>query len=658
MTDRLNLLLLDDQPFAKKASTGVAQLRREGASSNWREALDRCFKLWWLQHPDEMRQYYYLVRAIKGRRIQTLGELGLLPELVVFDFALTSVAGYPATLENRKDTNPLPQLVDAATRLGCPEVMIRREPLPDPRENGYPVGTDRFGCYAGSLINLELCDLPCVGIPTTQYHQKAETFFFEWFLDRPLHGLFDSKSRTGATWDSLLHDGLPFLRAMLVDRMRAGTVRVSLHDLLHLIHDPPSPVTIQEQAIQITSIYGRRSLSLEALFFDRVHPDPTDEEARPEDRREEILAFSQSCLEAVFEGIQSGAQRLVQSELEAAINLAERFQSTYLSEIFEERLRLSTALYEPRTFTPETLTREELELAGRWGVDVSTRDFKAKVGKGPWLGTIISEAGEQPIVARTATLFCIVYAESLARREGFTSYYSALREVAAALRPQRLEDEIEQAESLRERLLLTLSTYGGKQALEFISGFTAEVQDLLKLAEVERRLNDAEVDPATGSPLSEAAVLRDVQRQYGVLTARTPATTNALAAFINRYRQAFEAVCLAGVKSVATTEMVYDLLAPSPRRVALWRHQKETLEGGKPDYLNDIGAPLKRLHHGSEAAVGGWGDLGLSVAAVLDGRTAPEDHGLLPGEGHLLRLYAEALRFPSSVWPEWLRSAL
>jgi hypothetical protein len=286
------------------------------------------------------------------------------------------------------------------------------------------------------------------------------------------------------------------------------------------------------------------------------------------------------------------------------------------------------------------------------------RDFKAKVGKGPWLGTVFSEAGEQPIVARTATLFCIVYAEALARREGFTSYYSALREVAAALKPRRLEDEIEQAESLRERLLLTLSTYGGKQALEDLSGFEAEVQDLLKLAEVERRLNEAEVNPATGAPLSEDAILRDVQRQYGVLTARTPATVNALAAFINRYRQAFEAVCLAGVKSVATTEMVYDLLAPSPRRVALWRHQKETPDGGKPDYLNDIGAPLKRLHHGPDGWVTGWGNLGLSIAAVLEGRSAPEDHGLLPGEGLLLRLYAEALRFPSSVWPEWLRSAL
>jgi hypothetical protein len=52
------------------------------------------------------------------------------------------------------------------------------------------------------------------------------------------------------------------------------------------------------------------------------------------------------------------------------------------------------------------------------------------------------------------------------------------------------------------------------------------------------------------------------------------------------------------------------------------------------------------------------GNLGLSLTDVIEHRPGDgRSHGVRPGEGAILRAYADEIDFEESNWPKWLREA-
>jgi len=498
-----------------------------------------------------------------------LGELKVVPEIVVFDYALT---GYPKTLppnEVRGATLPL-----LALRSYMDEQRLKwsTRPLSDFHRWGYRTNEDRFGCFSGSLTSLLFADHPCIGVPTTAYpDDEPVTGFYQWFLESAFYGAFEEKSRLNPSWPVLLAEGLPFLRERFIELVREGALVISLRDLLQLADDELSLERIPELTVKCRTRYGLRNYSVESLFFDVLYPDPTDEDLEPalkfrkqryvyrrdeegKVRREEddssmestvleVVDWANDCLEAPLRGNMNGG------ELVEAVRLAERYQQLFLR-CFPERFALSQAIYELKHFKTTDLPSKITRLAKKWGLDLNAaRSWDAEVATteriipGNTIGSVADEASS-PVVARTTALFCTLWAEGFVR---------------GVLGEEREPDgEKESAHTQIQQLW-------------------AELTDLVKRERVRSTLLQNEPPHA------------QVFDSLLDLDASVPENAEKIRRFVGDNRYAFrqlerEMLSAAGGRmprydlGSATTDVIYVILAPSPKKAAVWGHRGKTTD--------------------------------------------------------------------------------
>lgn len=563
MTDKLRILLFDDHPFRSDAMTGVATLGAQGkdpkALMAYTRKLKTTFQLFWLNSPEEMREYYLWIRAISDRHPERLGDI--IPELLPFDYALTSTTQRRPAASDRVDSNPLPLLRNLGENLQPTADLSHLQPLP---AIGYPTGEDRFGCFAGGLVSLQFADYPCVGIPTTQHRRLQDTEFFEWFLNPAFFNAFDNKSRPKVTWHELLQFGLPKLRERIAQLIRAGRVQLGLRDLLRLT--PSTDLNVGDwldTSVTVLSRYGERRLPLEGLFFDQLYPDDCQTPLTPANCSKAVNSWAADCLKATFERRDALKIKIAEGyrrEIERALEVAESFQKAYLT-LFPERLRLSEALYGSGAMSKE-LTLDEQALAKKWGVSINSRSVKDEV-TGPKVLPKIKEHAGDPEVARLAALFCCVWLEfRLGVRVGnlICSYIQAIHDCDDAAKTRIIAEmsSPERGDRLRrEELQDTLKTI--EQILE------ARPEDLHLLLEYTKAKQEHDESRA-------AEVRKHFLDPYDARTDLAGLAEDFLVSIddaVGTHSDETQPLSIA-----EKVDRLCDIFAPSPRRASVWRHAK------------------------------------------------------------------------------------
>ncbi len=111
-----------------------------------------------------------------------------------------------------------------------------------------------------------------------------------------------------------------------------------------------------------------------------------------------------------------------------------------------------------------------------------------------------------------------------------------------------------------------------------------------------------------------------------------------------------KSVCRIPAPRLATPHDIYLRMDPLPETLIAFSDRPE-------DPYSTIRQKLKRL---GDKTRSGWHTLGLSIEDILSGRpnsAHAKTHGVIPGEGHLLREYAHEIHYAEEKWPVWLRDA-
>lgn len=344
MTQKIKVLLLDDK--AKNLKLGrdhggrtylIPQLHSIDADFEMPEVTD-CFELRWLATPAEAREYRDLSMAIAQKDPSLLRTDGWLPEILLVDYALT---GDEHAVEERhlpdhlvEELSPLPKLRRCAKEYG----IKAQTPGEVPRTDA-PHDADDMGCFAGGIIFATLADHPCAPVVITRKNKervRPDAAFFQWLLAVQSNGLFVARGDPGSKWHELLCDAAPLLRDQVMQLARAGTITLSMDDVLKLSDDGT------HRSIGFSSRYGRREFPVGGLFID------ADVSSRPRAAKEwalrvlrnDILARLDRKVAEDEEEFLSTKFELMQGE-----HLADQLWEAYESDsLVEGRCRLSELL--------------------------------------------------------------------------------------------------------------------------------------------------------------------------------------------------------------------------------------------------------------------------------------------------------------------------
>lgn len=269
--DPITIVLVDDNPGSLQ--TGGAMPRVNAAP--W----EKYFTVLWLATIDEARNYRDAFRAITLRSPTLLNKAGLVPDVVLFDYAL---AGNCVPVKRRQYVSdedyragsPLPRIERVLQSLDLALAPLSEFPQSQTPQRGTSRGriektlTDNYGCYAGGLI-LEACfGHPCAGVPTTVWGSDktagTEAEVFEWLLERDAGPAFREKGRGEPRWEKLIPYSMSLLRKSIERLDDAGIITLSLDDLLAM-----TDLASDTAVLRVWSRFGLRRMPLAPLFADR-----------------------------------------------------------------------------------------------------------------------------------------------------------------------------------------------------------------------------------------------------------------------------------------------------------------------------------------------------------------------------------------------------
>lgn len=365
--DRLRVLLIDDDPSwayapfdvishqfeGRKGSPLPSDLAQRYRSTNkllpgiWDDEgtgdprFAECFELWLLDRAEDGKKYRDLSLAVEQEDPASLGALGVLPDIILIDYDLsTRTTGAYDLPEVWAAISPLPLLRLAATSGVPPE----EDASPMPANPGREL--DRRGCYIGGLIAATFALHPCVPYPTTSKnndHVGYDGQFFEWLLNDQFLDVWRERGGGKPRMVPVLRKAVTNLRRRLSDLIRSGAVLVSPDDLLAL-----SEGKVDESFVLRTrSRYGPKRYPIRALFLD-VDAD-------------QISQHASSWAVALLAIALGESGKSANDDYKDAKNLAKQVWETYQSTDFLERHRLShlSHLASLNELTPE----EEAKLA-------------------------------------------------------------------------------------------------------------------------------------------------------------------------------------------------------------------------------------------------------------------------------------------------------
>jgi hypothetical protein len=279
MFDKIKILLVDDNPESLTLRDTVdgkqSDLPRIAAPE-----LAPYFEVLWLATVEEVRNFRDSFLTVASASPELLGEVGVVPELLIFDYALSGID--LAVNERRavgehgyQKISPIPRLKTALSKL---DISLRELTDSRPRlehlegeASKTPVagkGADNYGCFGGGLLLTAFFGHPCASVPTTRWGEEktegTEAAIFEWLLKRDSDGSFQHKGRTSARWDEIIKFAIPRLRKRIEQLDDANLIRLSLDDLFELSENNPGQI----QALRVWSRYGLRRLPVKILFME------------------------------------------------------------------------------------------------------------------------------------------------------------------------------------------------------------------------------------------------------------------------------------------------------------------------------------------------------------------------------------------------------
>ena len=414
--DLMTVLLIDDEPkglsreYRLSDGKGTAfcpmfQVARTAPDAENDLKFDDCFRLLWLASPSEAHEYFDYVMNLARVRPEVLGELGFVPDLLLFDYALTGdmrrVDERGLRYELVSDLCPLPALAAAHQKhlgIGLDEVGrgISSCP-PEPPDVQAGVRNDNFGCFSGGLIFMAFDDYPCGPVALTRKGQDktigTEAAFFEWMLHRQSDGTFKAAGTVDLNWSTLLRRGVKAIRTRLGELARGHRVTIDLVALFDLADETDRP------DLPVLTAYGLKRYPVDALFLDMP----------PRSRRTAAKAWADSIIaELVQPGLDLPAG--TPQDLRAAERGADRLWEAWRDDKdFEDRRTLSDLLSRAKpSLTPDEIFKLST-LESYFEVRYNNRGKKGHPTgecQDNWID--LRRVDDPPVVRRWASLIVIV----------------------------------------------------------------------------------------------------------------------------------------------------------------------------------------------------------------------------------------------------------
>jgi hypothetical protein len=340
MFDKIRILLVDDNPESlqlRDTIDGKDSLLPRIATPE----LAPYFEVFWLATIEEARSFRDSFLTLSAAAPETLGEYGVVPELLIFDYALSGID--LAVHERNKvgdhgyrKISPLPRLKTALSKLEFnlaelkdPRPRLERLEGESSKTPAAGKGADNYGCFAGGLLLATFFGHPCACVPTTRWGEEktegTEAAIFEWLLKRDSGGSFQHKGRTSPRWDDIIKFAIPHLRKRIEQLDDTNLIRLSLDDLFELSEDNPKQI----EALRVWSRYGLRRLPIKILFMEMEDGETT-------------ATWAQKRLEALLKKAGPGAP-LTESkeEIRKGKELAKTLWDIYSSDVLLRRFQLS-----------------------------------------------------------------------------------------------------------------------------------------------------------------------------------------------------------------------------------------------------------------------------------------------------------------------------
>jgi hypothetical protein len=384
--DRITILLIDDEPQGLsreraladgqgKASYPTLQAAKAAPDSGSEIPFSDYFRLLWLATPAEAHDYFDYVMNLARARPELLAEIGCVPDLLLFDYALTGdvrkVHERELPAELVAELSPLTGLAAAHRSLfGAALDKVGRgiTACPSkPPEIDAGVRGDNFGCFSGGLIFMAFNDHPCGPVALTRKGQDktigTEAAFFEWMLHRQSDGTFKAAGMVDVNWPTLLRLGVKALRTRLSELARGHRVTIDLVALLDLADGKARP------DLPVLTAYGLKRYPTDALFLDR----PTASRQG---------AATEWAVSLIADLVESGRdyQTSTLHDLRAAEQGSGRLWAAYQRDDFGEREDLSNLLQQGQDTLSDTDRAELARLETHFRVNYNRRGNRGQRG--------------------------------------------------------------------------------------------------------------------------------------------------------------------------------------------------------------------------------------------------------------------------------------
>lgn len=276
---KINVLLIDDHPTGWYDEDGIQDI--------WHPELDEYFRFHWIRTMEDCKEFLALYSALSTSQPLAVGNTGLPPDIMIFDYALTHPNDdYPQKKGAASD------IISKLTRLGSEQdIQIRLEDKSLPKTK-YNSGSDKFGCFVGGMLSQSFRDHPCGAVPVTAANQYAfsdDVKVFKWLNEHHFGHLYELESTISQDVRMIIGLGLKEYRNRLVSLATGFSVHIDLIRLTELCE----PNIDFSKPLKLSSRYGTRSIPIGGLFFDW-------EEER--NREQQINAWAINSIAQIFRG--------------------------------------------------------------------------------------------------------------------------------------------------------------------------------------------------------------------------------------------------------------------------------------------------------------------------------------------------------------------
>ena len=341
MTNKLNVLLIDDRG-AVDLGAGKYPYVRGGLANH--------FNIIWIRDAYEGRWLLDAFEELRNFDPSRLFNIGIPPESMIFDYALTQGRDRATAREN-DPTDIIPFLSNLVKQLqiDMPTLPGEYERIPD---TGTEPGKDRMGCYIGGELAHAFSSYPCGAIPTTAHVsvEGSDAAFYEWLNDRYFSSAFADKTREIPMWGPVIKSSIQEYRERLIKLTHSGSVIPSIIALQTLIEKPEMSLGKCENntylgTFSYSTYFGKREIMVSSVFFDALFPaenliDYDDGTLKPsiQDFSGEARLWAEKMLKALFNNKQG------HNEFTEARDIADLYFKAFISDYHLDRYAISEQL--------------------------------------------------------------------------------------------------------------------------------------------------------------------------------------------------------------------------------------------------------------------------------------------------------------------------